>query len=113
MAQGTPIQAEHLLLDEEKAPANDDRAQHSLPMQPPSIVTTNSLENDSVPNRSAVSMKGMDEQLIFAALRQSRNNRTQAAQRLGISVRTLRNKLKLYRERNCAAEVCNGSAQTI
>ena len=57
-------------------------------------------------------MKEMEEQLIVAALRQSRNNRTQAAKRLGISVRTLRNKLRYYRERDCAAEVGDVNAET-
>jgi two-component system response regulator FlrC len=41
----------------------------------------------------------MEEQLIFQTLKQASNNRTQAAKLLGISVRTLRNKLKSYRER--------------
>jgi two-component system response regulator FlrC len=41
----------------------------------------------------------MEEQLIFQTLQQVNDNRTQAAKRLGISVRTLRNKLKAYREK--------------
>ena len=46
----------------------------------------------------------MEEQLIYQALKKANNNRTLAAKALGISVRTLRNKLKLYRERDCLAE---------
>ena len=45
------------------------------------------------------SVREMEEQLIFQTLKQANNNRTQAAKLLGISVRTLRNKLKSYRER--------------
>jgi two-component system response regulator FlrC len=45
----------------------------------------------------------MEEQLIHETLKQTNNNRTLAAKLLGISVRTLRNKLKLYRERDCLA----------
>jgi two-component system response regulator FlrC len=46
----------------------------------------------------------MEEQLIFRTLKQVNNNRTLAARILGISVRTLRNKLKFYRERSCQVE---------
>jgi len=46
----------------------------------------------------------MEERLIFQALSQANNNRTVAAKILGISVRTLRNKLKSYRERGCPIE---------
>lgn len=113
MAQGAPIQAEHLLLDEENAPANSNTAQNLVPAPLPANAILDSLDSRAASGQSAVSMKEMEEQLIFVALRQSRNNRTQAAKRLGISVRTLRNKLKLYRERDCAAEVCDGSAQSI
>ena len=36
--------------------------------------------------------------MIMATLSRFRENRTQAARHLGISVRTLRNKLNLYRQ---------------
>jgi len=50
---------------------------------------------------SSVSMREMEEQLIFKTLKQVNDNRTRAAKMLGISVRTLRNKLKQYREKEC------------
>ena len=40
----------------------------------------------------------LEKQAIHAALRQTSGNRTQAATALGISIRTLRNKLQEYRE---------------
>jgi DNA-binding NtrC family response regulator len=39
----------------------------------------------------------LEKQAIRAALRQTGGNRTQAAAELGISIRTLRNKLQEYR----------------
>jgi len=46
-----------------------------------------------------VSLKEMEEKVIFHALDQTNGNRTHAAETLGISVRTLRNKLNEYREK--------------
>ena len=40
----------------------------------------------------------LEKQAIRAALRQTNGNRTQAAAALGISIRTMRNKLQEYRE---------------
>jgi len=46
-----------------------------------------------------VSLKEMEKKVIFHALDQTNGNRTHAAEMLGISVRTLRNKLNEYREK--------------
>jgi DNA-binding NtrC family response regulator len=43
-----------------------------------------------------MTLKDMERELIMRKLEATRGNRTQAAQELGISVRTLRNKLNLY-----------------
>ncbi|MFH1844479.1 MAG: sigma-54 dependent transcriptional regulator [bacterium] len=45
-----------------------------------------------------MTLKDMERELILRKLRKTNGNRTQAAQELGISVRTLRNKLHLYHE---------------
>lgn len=47
---------------------------------------------------SSFSLKEMEKHLIFKALSRTNGNRTQAARMLGISIRTLRNKLHEYRE---------------
>jgi DNA-binding NtrC family response regulator len=44
-----------------------------------------------------MSMKEAEKKLIFETLRETKGNRTRAAQMLGISIRTLRNKLNEYR----------------
>jgi two-component system response regulator FlrC len=47
---------------------------------------------------STVPLKEMEKTAIFYALNQTNGNRTHAADLLGISVRTLRNKLNEYRK---------------
>lgn len=49
-------------------------------------------------NGAVVRLDALEKQAIRAALRQTAGNRTQAAIALGISIRTLRNKLQEYRE---------------
>jgi len=49
-------------------------------------------------NCSAGSLKEMEQKMIFRTLDQTEGNRTHAAKILGISVRTLRNKLNEYKE---------------
>jgi two-component system response regulator FlrC len=46
---------------------------------------------------SAGSLKEMEQKMIFKTLDQTEGNRTHAAKILGISVRTLRNKLNEYK----------------
>ena len=52
----------------------------------------------SVSIRAGVSVREMEKKLIFQTLEEVNNNRTHAAKLLGISIRTLRNKLREYRE---------------
>jgi len=66
------------------------------------------LEDDSAAGgntielRPGMSVKEMEQELIARTLQKVNDNRTQAAEMLGISIRTLRNKLKEYREKNAA-----------
>ncbi len=48
--------------------------------------------------RAGITVAQMEKELIFKTLDSCDQNRTRAAQILDISVRTLRNKLKEYRE---------------
>jgi DNA-binding NtrC family response regulator len=54
----------------------------------------------------------LEKQAIRAALRQTAGNRTQAAAALGISIRTLRNKLQEYREAGDPVDLGMESAET-
>jgi transcriptional regulator with GAF, ATPase, and Fis domain len=45
-----------------------------------------------------MTLREMEREMILKALQENNNNRTWAARQLGISVRTLRNKLREYRE---------------
>ena len=55
-------------------------------------------EKDSVGIRPGLSVKEMERRLIFMTLKDVNENRTHAAEMLGISIRTLRNKLQEYKE---------------
>ena len=52
------------------------------------------------PDGTIFSIARLEKEAIRAALEQTAGNRTQAATLLGISIRTLRNKLQEYRDAN-------------
>jgi DNA-binding NtrC family response regulator len=62
------------------------------------IKMTHLPDTDSVKDMPVGSVRDMETKLILDALKTAHGNRTQAATMLGITVRTLRNKLKEYRE---------------
>jgi len=100
IAEDGVILPEHLLLEDE--PPSWSRSAAPVPSQPDTrAVAENPLSRASQEYAGSRqrSVREMEEQLIFQTLEQANNNRTQAAKLLGISVRTLRNKLKCYRER--------------
>ncbi len=55
-------------------------------------------EGKAEPIGVGLSVREMERKLIFATLDQLNDNRTHAAEMLGISIRTLRNKLREYKE---------------
>jgi two-component system response regulator FlrC len=77
VADGTTILPDHLLLDTD----------HSEAIQDNSLLI-------------GTTVKDMEKKLIFKTLEHVNENRTHAAKLLGISIRTLRNKLKEYRAEN-------------
>ncbi|MBA4356510.1 MAG: sigma-54-dependent Fis family transcriptional regulator, partial [Desulfovibrio sp.] len=105
LAQGRPIQQQHFLLDgdtwgidvvEPVASGQPD----TLPGQaePAAALPTSQPPASLRDALSVMPLHEMERQLIFKSLDETSGNRTLAAQLLGISVRTLRNKLNEYRE---------------
>jgi DNA-binding NtrC family response regulator len=70
------------------------RPQDLLISTPPNQVTTQAASELGF--SAGVTMREMERQLIQKTLEDTRGNRTQAAKRLGISLRTLRNKLNEF-----------------
>jgi DNA-binding NtrC family response regulator len=105
LAGANVITPEHLLLDEEPvvAPVHNEPERHDREAQnaqPFSLLPGTQSVISSVPEkeyiRAGISVHEMEEILINKTLSEVHNNRLRAAKLLGISVRTLRNKLKQY-----------------
>jgi DNA-binding NtrC family response regulator len=107
LAQGGPIGQRHFLLDGDTwgidVPEGETLAANSdAPVQHTSA--NREMTDQPAPpttRKEAVSvmpLHEMEKQLILKSLDETSGNRTLAAQLLGISVRTLRNKLNEYRE---------------
>ncbi|HKJ99903.1 MAG TPA: sigma-54 dependent transcriptional regulator [Desulfotignum sp.] len=82
LATSNRIQPQDLLMDDAGP------GQNFVP-QPP---------EDLPPELGSGSLRDMEQKMIFKTLDQTEGNRTHAAKILGVSVRTLRNKLKEYKE---------------
>jgi DNA-binding NtrC family response regulator len=99
MAQGNYIDADALMLPVQTS----DRT--ATPVQPAAAaLASNNTAPDNTPNAPRSSdmvgrtVEQVERTLILDTLDHCLGNRTQAAQILGISIRTLRNKLKIYND---------------
>lgn len=100
VADGGVIEPAHLWLEEMMGMEED--------LCPVRVAGAAQARSDAPPMAApdaTVSVREMEEQLIFKTLKQVHDNRTRAAKMLGISVRTLRNKLKQYREKEYPREL--------
>lgn len=59
-----------------------------------------SSQDSNISVKEIIPIAEMEKRLIYAALKKTNNHRTKAAELLGITVRTLRNKLHQFREEN-------------
>ena len=59
---------------------------------------TASRSHSAIAMQAGMTVKEMERQLIRKTLEEVNDNRTHAAELLGISIRTLRNKLKEYQQ---------------
>jgi DNA-binding NtrC family response regulator len=115
ISQGGIVAPDHLLLEEESASRNDAAAS-GVTWRPAlkglGMAAPDPWRRDLRAN-TGLSVREMEEQLIFETLKKVSDNRTQAAKLLGISVRTLRNKLKQYKLREWAEGSANGRTETV
>ncbi|MCL1915742.1 MAG: sigma-54 dependent transcriptional regulator [Desulfovibrionaceae bacterium] len=101
---GKPILPAHFLLDQDSWPffVGDEGFQAGDGVQ--SAGSVNGGESGAAFSGGVIPLHEMERIMIIKGLEQTRGNRTQAAELLGISVRTLRNKLNEYREQGRPVE---------
>ncbi|HEV7731436.1 MAG TPA: sigma-54 dependent transcriptional regulator [Candidatus Binatia bacterium] len=101
-------EAARTVLRERSWPGNVRELEHALERaallaRGPEITAEELLDRDPSPPRlglgsmAGLTVREMERRLILDTLRRTNNNRTHAARLLGISIRTLRNKLAEYR----------------
>jgi len=106
LAQGGPIQQRHFLLDGDTwgidLPEGEGQEQQAdgsrAASAGPDLTAQPAPPANLREAMSVMPLHEMEKQLILKSLDETSGNRTLAAQLLGISVRTLRNKLNEYRE---------------
>ena len=110
LCNGEEIQPNHLLMSSQlgKASINEDLAAvTNQTLNSPAVKSADdtatftktqiSTENEGLGIEVGMSMKEAEKRFIFKTLNETKGNRTHAAKTLGISIRTLRNKLNEYR----------------
>jgi DNA-binding NtrC family response regulator len=109
LCNGEEIQPNHLLMSSQlgNASINEDLAAiNKQTSKTPAVKSDGaatiagpgiSTENEDLGIEVGMSMKEAEKRFIFKTLNETKGNRTHAAKTLGISIRTLRNKLNEYR----------------
>ncbi len=104
-----PISKTHFLLEGEEFPMEEEPAVSMELVTPVAVdegVAEAAMEEGGVARmpQGVVPLEVLEREMILRSLDQTSGNRTQAAQLLGISVRTLRNKLNEYRQMGMVIE---------
>ena len=94
LAGDGPIQPKHFLMDDEQW-TPDDLASVDADQQAASEAAPPTSPSEAL---SVMPIHEMEKRLILKSLQETTGNRTRAAELLGISVRTLRNKLNEYKK---------------
>ncbi|MFP6890145.1 MAG: sigma-54 dependent transcriptional regulator [Nitrospinota bacterium] len=88
LAPGDELRVEHLLLDQ---------------ITQDSVAPASSQKENGLETMVGMTVQEMERQLIISTLGKVSENRTKAAEMLGISIRTLRNKLKEYQSQSSSS----------
>jgi DNA-binding NtrC family response regulator len=102
LAAGAPVRPCHFLLEGEEWPLDETR--DAPAMEDQAETETGGSDAIMAGNNGVVTLQEMERRLILRSLDQTAGNRTQASRLLGISVRTLRNKLNEYRKQGLEIE---------
>ncbi|MBN2808700.1 MAG: sigma-54-dependent Fis family transcriptional regulator [Deltaproteobacteria bacterium] len=101
LADGPVLELEDFFIDPEMLPDLE-----TLPPLPAgslggagAVPAANLVTESSLPLPAGTTLAEVERYMIYKTLREVDSNRTHAAAQLGISIRTLRNKLKEYRDR--------------
>jgi len=101
LANGRAITPRHFLMDSADWPLFEDREDETFP---PTTQTGSADNTQALATGPVIPLHEMERIMIMKGLAATSGNRTQAAELLGISVRTLRNKLNEYREMGIGVE---------
>ncbi len=101
LANGQPVQPRHFLLEEDEWPLFDDEEHEETNGEESHAASSEPAPATNVGGDAfagpVIPLHEMERIMIIKGLEATSGNRTQAAELLGISVRTLRNKLNEYR----------------
>ena len=101
LANGRAITPRHFLMGSDDWPLFEE---HDAASPQSAAKTGNALDSQSIASGAVIPLHEMERIMIMKGLEATAGNRTQAAELLGISVRTLRNKLNEYREMGMIVE---------